>query len=232
MRGPTPLPLSNAHECGHSINQRIRRTNIIYYTDTTQHGEGRVIVAHFLTRPLINRCAVEVGCLGKEISNVWGLAQLGWRVLLVEPNPDMAPIINRDYARTDFKLEVCGAAPTEGSADCYLHTIPAHNSFKRDWYPQTLNGKTYEMALYRLEDILRRNAVPLDLDFLSIDTEGMDYEIMQQFLGSDYRPGLIITEAKSYGTEAVADSLYGQYGYTRLVSTGPVDYGNLCYARR
>lgn len=197
--------------------------------NTSQQGEQEIIFKYFSEHPPANRRLVDVGAYGVDMSNSFALLELGWKGLLLEASPDRCEIIKRDFAGLDFTLLNVGAGSAVGRLTFYLHTVPGHNSFLPDWYPQTLTDQTIKVGVVPLKTALLENEIPPDFDLLSIDTEGMDEKIMKKLLSNSvYRPALIVTESTSYED---AEALYSRYGYSLLARTGTPEYGNLIFSR-
>lgn len=133
------------------------------------------------------------------MSNTFGLLQLGWRGLLIEAMPERCAALERDLA--PYHAVIVNAAIVDrcGSAALYLHSAPGHESLFPDWLPETATGASLPISTQLLAPLLRRHKIPLDFDFLSIDTEGFDFRILNQFLlQSKFRPRLICCENSSF----------------------------------
>jgi FkbM family methyltransferase len=135
---------------------------------------------------------VEFGaCDGLMFSNSFALEnEYGWSGILAEPARSFKEslIKNRPKSKLDFRcvwLEsnktITFNEPTEGE----LSTINefsdhdyAYNSVlsgKRD------NGAKYEVETISLIDLLNKHDAPKEIDYLSIDTEGSEFDILNNF---------------------------------------------------
>jgi FkbM family methyltransferase len=197
--------------------------------DFSQHGAQKIILRYFEDHPPIHRKLVDVGAYGADMSNSIALLMQGWSGLLIEPNPLRIGIMKQKFSGLDAKILNIGIAPAAGCLSYYLHSVPGHNSFLADWYPATKTGKTKRIKVERLPGVLFANNIPFDFDFLSIDTEGMDAQIMFDFFStSKYRPRMIITEANSYTGDT---TMFTAEGYHLLEFVGPPDYGNYIFIK-
>ena len=62
-------------------------------------------------------CFVEVGAYdGVLVSNTWGLAEAGWRGLMIEPVPDLARLCRKNHSN-HAGITVCECAIGSGDAD-------------------------------------------------------------------------------------------------------------------
>lgn len=203
--------------------------SILTIDDTSQHGDQEIIFQYFIDHPPKYKQLVDVGAYGKEMSNSFGLLQAGWKGYLIEAHPNRCKFIKKDFAGLDCFILNMGVGTAPGKMPLFLHTVPAHNSFLPDWYPDTLSGGKRLVNVLPLEMILDQAGVPVDFDFLTIDTEGLDFKIMEHFFTtSKYRPSLIITECTSY---PAAEDFFRSYGYKLLAFTGEQNFGNYIFER-
>lgn len=156
---------------------------------------------------------VEFGAMdGVNISNTYRLEQsFGWRGILAEPNPvfhdalkgNRKAVIDRRcvWRETGTMLEFdMGAQPELSSISGFSSAVPA-------------NRTTVESV--SLRDLLREHNAPPVVDYLSVDTEGSELEILQAFDFS-YR-FRVITIEHNY-KRAARDALHvllGSRGYVR-----------------
>jgi FkbM family methyltransferase len=78
------------------------------------------------------------------------------------------------------------------------------------------NGKTYDVTTISLNDLLEKYDAPRVIDYLSIDTEGSEFEILSHFDFSKYSFNVITCE---HNFTLMRDKLYGllsSYGYVRV----------------
>ena len=86
-----------------------------------------------------------------------------------------------------------------------------------DFNPRELN-QTYEVTTISLLDLLNKYNAPEQIDYLSIDTEGSEYEILKDFDFSKYHIKIISCE---HNLTAMRDKVYKlltEKGYTRKYS--------------
>lgn len=197
----------------------------------SQHGEYEIIVELFKEIGMTNKYLVDVGALGKFLSNTWDLlSQGGWKGLLIDADLSRRDIIRHEFEGMDVEVVGVGVSDFVGEMDFYLHNIIGHNSFVKGWYASTETGASIKVMVRPLADILTEKSVPFDFDFLSIDTEGMDERIIKKlFSSSEYRPRVIVTECTPYSGHG---PLFGEYGYSLYRKVGNKEYGNLIYVKR
>lgn len=198
--------------------------------DYSQQGNQGIIFRFFQDHLPVNRTFVDVGAYGLEMSNTFGLLQLGWRGLLIDAMPERCKQMELDLAPYNATIINTAIADRRGSAALYLHSAPGHESLFPDWLPETATGSSIPIKTELLAPLLRRHKIPLDFDFLSIDTEGFDFRILNQFLlQSKYRPRLICCENSSF-SDSVA--FFASFHYELFHDCGPADGANLFFCHK
>jgi FkbM family methyltransferase len=76
-------------------------------------------------------------------------------------------------------------------------------------------GKNYEVQTISLNDLLRKYQAPKHIDYLSIDTEGSEYEILNAFNFSEYSIGIITVEHNYTSKREMIFALLTSQGYKR-----------------
>jgi FkbM family methyltransferase len=86
-----------------------------------------------------------------------------------------------------------------------------HSSRKR--------GKTYEVKTISLLNLLQKYNAPKIIDYLSLDTEGSEYEILENFDFSEYQFRIITCEHNFTPMRDKINNLLTRNGYKRVLST-------------
>ena len=96
-----------------------------------------------------------------------------------------------------------------------LSTINEYSS--SDGHSQARNhGKTYDVQSISLIDLLKKYNAPREIDYLSIDTEGSEYEILSHFDFSRYSFKVITCEHNYTPMREKIFQLLTQNGYIRV----------------
>jgi FkbM family methyltransferase len=126
------------------------------------------------------------------------LYRRGWRGINVDPLPGSARLFRRQRPR-DISLE-CGVASHAGVLTYHAFNDPALNTFspeeaaRKNAAPYRLLG-TSQVPVHTLAEILDRYLPPSQLiDFLSIDAEGLDHDIVASNDWEKYRPRWVLVE--------------------------------------
>jgi FkbM family methyltransferase len=128
-----------------------------------------------------------------EGSQTWHLEQLGWSGVLVEPQPDLAA-----FLVTARKAKVFAAAcssPENAGRALALHVDGARSGLDRERMAPGARAAYVVMVPARtLDDILDEAGAPAPIDFLSIDVEGHELEVLRGFDLERWRPRLMLVE--------------------------------------
>jgi len=76
-------------------------------------------------------------------------------------------------------------------------------------------GNKYEVQTISLNDLLRKYQAPKYIDYLSIDTEGSEYEILKSFNFSEYSIGIITVEHNYTPQREMIFELLTSQGYKK-----------------
>jgi FkbM family methyltransferase len=171
----------------------------VLFRDTTMKGEFGIM------RKLVGddwpKVFVDVGANnGFYGSNSFPFVARGWRSVLIEPHPRAFERLQKLHAgkkRTTCLNIAC--AEKEGEFPLYLSKgdDTSRATLCTDDSPmfQRVRSTDYKMVrVERLETVLKAHGIAEDFGILSIDAEGMDYEVL---LGLDlerWHPRLIVTE--------------------------------------
>ena len=136
---------------------------------------------------------VEVGANDPRwISQTFAMEQRGWTGVLVEPQPDLADALRRERSAKVFAV-ACSSRAAAGSW-LTLHLAGPQSSFD-----QKLNSGevkphgTISVPVTTLDDILIE-AGASTIDFVSIDVEGHELQVLDGFSLERWRPRLLVIE--------------------------------------
>ena len=77
------------------------------------------------------------------------------------------------------------------------------------------NFSQYEIETITLNDLLKEYSAPLEIDYLSIDTEGSEYEILKNFDFEKYSFRVITVEHNNTVNKTRINELLEKNGYKR-----------------
>jgi len=137
---------------------------------------------------------VDVGANEPQaLSQTWHLEQAGWTGVLIEPQPDLADRLRRERSARVFAV-ACSSPANAGKA-LPLHVAGPMSSLNRDRMAAGAEPeKVIHVAIRTLDDVLDEAQAPSPIDFLSIDVEGHEVEVLRGFDFVRWRPRLILLE--------------------------------------
>jgi len=189
-----------------------------------QYGEDRLLDRIFKKA---NGTAVEVGGFdGMTGSNTFFFEQKGWTTLLVEPNPALAAVIRKnrkcriaEYAVGECSREVILQVPTGDETIASVSTNPWQ--LRRMQSGGDINTITVQQR--RLDDVLA-DAGLASIDFITIDVEGHEMQVLEGFDLARWQPRIVILEDNSSGRTEDVPIYMELRGYVRFCSTGCNDW--------
>lgn len=147
----------------------------------------------------------------KRFSNTFLFYKRGWRGINIDPMPGSMRLFQKWRPR-DTNLEL-GIAETEGSLNYYVFNEPALNGFVESLSIE----RDKSASTYRIEKTINIGVLPLaavfsshlpenqKIDFLTIDVEGLDFQVIKSNDWSKYRPSFVLVEILKSNLDALSD---------------------------
>jgi FkbM family methyltransferase len=137
---------------------------------------------------------VEVGANEPRTrSQTWHLEQAGWTGLLIEPQPDLARELRA--MRMAKVFAVACSSPDNAGRTLPLHVAGPLSSLDRArMAPGASPRAVIEVPIRTLDSVLDEAKAPAHFDFLSIDVEGHELEVLRGFTIARWQPRLILLE--------------------------------------
>ncbi len=178
----------------------------------SQYGEDQIIKRFFGKKK--GGCMVDVGAAdGIDGSNSdYLINNLGWSALLVEPHPGFANHLRVIYRKNKrVKVKEVAIAKSRGQLTMYLagywstlsHDFAkqASSDFGFDYEEET------EVECWPLASLLPEVGHPRTIDFLSVDAEGIDIEVLQSMDWDTYNVNLVCCEFNATTREATLKAM-------------------------
>ncbi len=187
-----------------------------------QHGEDRLLAERFSHRR--DGHYVEVGALdGEYLSNTYYFEkELGWRGVLVEPNPTQAALC-RTHRPASIVAQFAAVAPghegtvtlgvTEG--DEGYSTLSPNRTYSRILSERDLVPTPVDVQATTLDRILDDAGLP-SIDFMTIDVEGHELEALRGMDLGRWRPTVLLIESASGAPGLRMSWLLFRGGYARV----------------
>jgi FkbM family methyltransferase len=164
----------------------------------SQEGEDRILARMLEGRP--QGFYVDIGAHHpKRFSNTYLFYEMGWRGINIEPTPHAMDAFGQVRPR-DINLPI-GIAGQSGELTFYEYDEPAFNSFDprtktefaKRGHPKLINE--HRIRVESLRDVLSKHLpAGQKIDFLSIDAEGLDFEILRSNDWQKFRPDYVLLE--------------------------------------
>ena len=202
----------------------------------SQYGEDQLIRNYFNDR---TGFFVDIGAAdGITNSNTRNLSISGWKGLLVEPCRHFFEPLNTLYEKNNNVKLYNGAISDfdgktmfhvyETGCDSQISTISIvqkESIEKSTWFDGKFT-ESYEVDVKTPLSLMREYDAPLDIQFVDIDAEGSDMQILKSWPWNDFNVELFCIEP-SMGRD-VLNTFMESKGYMNNMSTG----GNMFFIRR
>ena len=140
----------------------------------------------------------------KRFSNTYLFYKSGWKGINIEPRPGTKKEFDRVRGR-DINIEAA-IGNTSEELMYYMFEEPALNTFSQEQENSLIEDnkskliKKIKIRTATLKDILDKELPSnTQIDFLSIDTEGFDLNVLKSNDWNKYKPDIILVEDKDFG---------------------------------
>jgi FkbM family methyltransferase len=150
-----------------------------------------------------------------HLSNTYHFYLKGCRGINIEPDPSLMQDLIK-YRPDDININA-GISASEGVFDFYIMSAPTLNTFSYSAAQESIkkyNGDVYIKEVKKIETIsinyvLKKYFTNLDNYFISIDVEGLDFDILQSIDFSICKAPVICVEANGKDESNVLHFLEG-----------------------
>lgn len=187
-----------------AIFRNIRSKFVDIYAIKSYSQEGEDVILRRIFSNQTSGFYIDVGAHHpRRLSNTYYFYKLGWSGINIEPNPDAISIFQKERPK-DLNLQL-GVAAEADKLKYYHFNDPALNTFdfklskRRLKTSPFLITKIEEINVEKLENILDKYLPKKKvIDFLSIDVEGFDLEVLQSNNWVKYRPKYVLVEELNF----------------------------------
>lgn len=186
---------------------------IAYKKSYSQCGEDMII--DFVLRQLKKEKITyfDIGCHHPTfLSNTAFFYENGSRGVCVEPDPFLFKTI-KEVRREDICLNAGIGVNDKTEADFYILTERTLNTFSKEEaerYQSYGNKKienTIKVPLLNINQVIKQHLLPCP-DFISIDVEGMDLDILKTFDFTQFRPDVFCLETLTYTENGTEEKIF------------------------
>jgi FkbM family methyltransferase len=160
-----------------------------------QDDEPRILAEYLAGKPGV---FVEVGAFQPvELSLTYALEQAGWSGILIEPVAEHAASLRRQRRARVFEV-ACGAPENHGKL-MPIRVAGGLSTMRTYDLERELAGKEVRnVRVVTLDSVLEEAGIEA-IDFLSIDVEGMEVDVLRGFSSGRFRPRLALVEDRCEG---------------------------------
>jgi FkbM family methyltransferase len=184
-----------------------------------QHGEDIFIKTIF---PENTGTCIEVGAYdGRSMSNTYHFEQLGWKCLCIEP---ISSVFEKCKSIRKQSVKCCISDSDKEDMEFTIFHLGSNLSAISSLEPDSrlikshahlISNKTTEMVAVRsLTSLMDELNFPRSIDFISIDTENTELDVLKGINFLKYSIKLVIIE-NNYD-EPFCENYLKQFGYTKI----------------
>lgn len=186
------------------------------YSIKSYSQEGEDMILYRILEYVENGFYIDVGAHHpKRFSNTYFFYEKGWSGINIDATPGSMKLFDRIRPR-DINIEAA-IAKTEKEMTFFIFDDPALNTFDEE-LAHTRNSETYSIIAQTkiktttLSNILLQNMPSgKDIDFMSIDAEGFDLEVLKSNDWELFRPKCILIESINLEIESLDKSEIYRY---------------------
>jgi FkbM family methyltransferase len=177
----------------------------LYYlsssTSYSQEGEDMILKSLYEGKKGYKGFFVDIGAHHPvRFSNTCYFYKRGWKGINVEPTPSAIKAFQL-FRKRDINLNL-GVGGEKGTLKFYCFNEPALNSFSKE-VSERINRESDKYKIIKEVDVeilplseIFDTYLPKDtrIDFMSIDVEGLDYQVLRSNNWDKYKPDFILVE--------------------------------------
>lgn len=148
-------------------------------------------------------------------SNTYLLYKRGWQGINIDPNPDSIRLFNL-HRRRDININ-CGVSKEVATKKYFIFNHQSCNTFSEKQKDAMLQKRfirlvnTADVECLPLQNILDTHARGMQIDFLNVDVEGMNLEVLQSLDWNQVLPRVICIEDDEFdfsNTDGYGSAIY------------------------
>jgi FkbM family methyltransferase len=154
----------------------------------------------------------------KKGSQTWFLEEQGWRGILVEPQARLAEKLRVERPQSRVFQVACGAPGHPAEMTLHIAEAASQSSLRKHLIgAKTKYVDAQVVKIMTIDEILAEAGNPA-LDYVSIDVEGTQLEVLRGFSLRRHQPRLVLVE--DHLNNLAAHRLVQQQGYRLVKRTG------------
>lgn len=152
---------------------------------------------------------------GKNLSNTYALAEIGWAGTCIEPSPEVFKLLEENHSEHEVKCYelAIGLKSGKQTLDNNLNGLATLIPSEKDRWGDTEKFEPIKVRVLTFKDFWQGESY----DFINIDAEGLDYEIMTQIDFHKIGCKMLCVEWNSKEKEKYVDYMKGY----KLIAENP-----------
>lgn len=207
-----------------SRNEILNFKKKLEYTTLSYSQEGEDLILNRIIGKKAEGFYIDIGAHHpKRFSNTNFFHQKGWKGINIDPMPGIMKGFDIERPR-DINLEL-GISSQEQEISYYMFNEPALNTFSKEEAHNKNGLRNYKIIeerkvkTYPLKFILDTYISPdTKIDFMTVDVEGLDLEVLRSNDWEKYRPNILLVE--DLKRQSVNDFIAKSEMYTYLNDLG------------
>lgn len=151
-------------------------------------------------------------------SQTWMLEERGWRGILIEPQARLCERLRSARPRSQVFQVACGAAGAPPEMPFYTAATPGHSGLVKNLVDAMTTYIGTEMVKVTTVDAILAEAGNPAIDFVTIDVEGTQLEVLRGFSLQRHQPKLLLVEDHLHDLKT--HRYLGRAGYRLAKRTG------------
>jgi FkbM family methyltransferase len=138
---------------------------------------------------------IDVGANQPQIgSQTWFLEEQGWRGILIEAQSQLCPALRAGRPHSTVFQVACGAPEDPPELPFYVAEIAGHSSLEKNLVDSATKYVRTEMVKLRTLDSILEEVGNPRIDFVSIDVEGTQLNVLRGLNLERHQPALLLIE--------------------------------------
>ena len=198
---------TSAYRCDERTAGKKTKRKLEFQTNSRSQSQEDKTLLQFFFRGICGGIYIELGALdGLRLSNSYYFGKaLDWRGILIEPNPQSFEKLKVNRPEDDlYNYAICSKEKdvhfVEGYEDAtsgIYEFMPL--TFKQQWHGRTEVKDLQKIKCRRLSSVIATSKYRgLFIDFLSLDVEGGEFEVLKTINFEEDRFGVIFYEADDH----------------------------------
>lgn len=168
---------------------------------------------------------VDIGAFdGVHLSNSYSFELGGWKGVCVEPHPFYFDLCRKSRPKSVCINKACGSSREDGAL-LHVDNTGLFSSLKNIGTDENITGhfgllkdlnlevNSIQVDVVTLNSVLESNHYNSSLDFVSIDVEGAEAEVLHGFDINKHKPRVLVVETNNQNSEKEISSYLADSGY-------------------